>query len=76
MYRANLSFAQLSEYLKFMQSVNLLQQFNDAGKDVYTATEKGKDFLERHGELSELLKEHENGKNEIRGPPQKLLRKK
>jgi predicted transcriptional regulator len=75
MYRANLSFAQLSEYLTFMKKANLLQQFN-TGKDVYATTEKGKDFLERHCELSELLKGHENRKNEIRVPPLKLLRKK
>ena len=75
MYRANLSFAQLSEYLAFMKNADLLQQFN-AGKDVYATTEKGKDFLERHGELSKLLEEHAIGVNGIKIPPLKLLRKK
>ena len=78
MYRANLSFAQLSEYLTFMKNADLLQQYN-TGKDVYVTTEKGKDFFERHGELSKLLEEHEmgvNGVNGIKIPPLKLLRKK
>jgi predicted transcriptional regulator len=75
MYRANLSFAQLSEYLIFMKNANLLQQFN-TGKDVYATTEKGKDFLKRHGELSKLIEEHEMGVNGVKIPPLELLRKK
>ena len=75
MYKANLSFAQLNDYLKFMLKTNLLNKFRASGKDVYAATEKGVEFLQRHFELTELLNENENGKNGVRIPPQNLLRK-
>ncbi|MCJ7559714.1 winged helix-turn-helix domain-containing protein [Candidatus Bathyarchaeota archaeon] len=78
MYKANLSFTQLNEYLKLMLKIRLLAKLVYNGKEVYTATEKGLDFLQRHCELTELLKEDENGKNGKNGvkiPPQNLLRK-
>jgi len=55
MYRANLSFTQLNAYLDFMLKINFLekQQFHD--KDVYVASEKGIDFLDRYHEITELL---------------------
>jgi predicted transcriptional regulator len=75
MYKANLSFAQLNDYLKFMLKTSLLKKFVVKGKDVYEATEKGVDFLQRHFELTELLKENENGKNGVKIPPQNLLKR-
>ena len=73
MYKANLSFAQLNDYIKFMLKTSLLNKFVAKGKNVYAATEKGLDFLQRHCELTELLKEKENGKNGAKIPPQNLL---
>jgi predicted transcriptional regulator len=75
MYKANLSFAQLNDYTKFMLKTGLLNKIRANGKDVYTATEKGVDFLQQHSELMMLLKETENGKNGVKIPPQNLLRK-
>ena len=75
MYKANLSFAQLNEYLKFMLKIQLLSKSFYNGKDVYNATEKGLDFLQRHSELTELLIDDENGKNGAKIPPQNLLKK-
>ena len=79
MYKANLSFAQLNEYLEYMLKIHLLDKLDANGKEVYIATEKGLDFLQRHYELTELLKgENENstnGKNGVRLPPQNLLKK-
>ena len=75
MYKANLSFAQLNDYLKFMLKTSLLNKFRANGKDVYAATEKGIDFLQRHSELTEMLKENEKGKNGVKIPPQNLLKK-
>lgn len=75
MYKANLSFAQLNDYLKFMLKNGLLIKFRTNGKDVYTTTEKGVDFLQRHSELTELLTEEENGKNGVKIPPQNLFKK-
>jgi predicted transcriptional regulator len=76
MYKANLSFAQLTEYLKFMLKIKLIQKLDHQGKDVYIATDKGLDFLQRQCELTELLKtEEEKPKNGARIPPANLLRK-
>ena len=68
-------YAQLNDYLKFMLKNDLLRKFRANGKDVYTATEKGVDFLQRHFELTELLTEEENGKNGVKIPPQNLFKK-
>src|SRR4030065_2663055 len=74
MYKANLSFAQLNEYLKFMLKINLMQKLTNQGKDVYIATEKGLDFLQRQGQLNELLKtQEEKPKNGVRIPPTNLI---
>jgi predicted transcriptional regulator len=75
MYKANLSFAQLNEYIKFMINAELMEQSNQSGREVYAATAKGADFLQRHNELTELLNKNGNGKNGIKVPPQKLFRK-
>jgi hypothetical protein len=57
----------------------LARQADANGKEVYIVTEKGLDFLQRHSELTELLKgENENGtngKNGVKLPPQNLLKK-
>jgi predicted transcriptional regulator len=52
-----------------------LNKLRANGKNVYVATEKGIDFLQRHAELTELLKEKEKGKNGVKIPPQNLLKK-
>ncbi len=76
MYRANLSFAQLNEYLKFMLKIRLIQKIVKSGKEVYVATEKGLDFLQRQCELTELLKtEEEKSRNGVKIPPPNLLRR-
>ena len=76
MYKANLSFAQLNEYLKFMLNIKLIEKIVIGGKDVYISTEKGLDFLQRQCELTELLKtEEEKPRNGARVPPANLLRK-
>jgi DNA-binding PadR family transcriptional regulator len=54
-----------------------LEKVFENDKDVYRATEKGLDFLQRYREINELLKnEGENDcRNGIRVPPPHLLRK-
>ena len=76
MYKANLSFAQLNEYLKFMLKIKLMEKVDKRGKDVYVATAKGVDFLQRQSEITELLKgDDEHPKNGAKVPPPSLLRK-
>jgi predicted transcriptional regulator len=55
MYKASLSFSQLNSYLKFMIKSNLIHKFVDGGKEVYQATQKGLDFLQRCREIIGLL---------------------
>jgi predicted transcriptional regulator len=76
MYKANLSFAQLNDYVKFMLKTGLINKFRANGKDVYEATNKGLEFVQRHFELTELLKENENNKNGFKIPPYNLIKKK
>ncbi|HKZ88536.1 MAG TPA: winged helix-turn-helix domain-containing protein [Candidatus Bathyarchaeia archaeon] len=75
MYKANLSFAQLNEYLKLLEKINLLKKSVATGKEVYKATEKGLDFLQRHREIMTLLNEDPNNRNGMKIPPEALLRK-
>ena len=76
MYRANLSFTQLNDYLKFMLKINLIEKILENGKEIYKTTDKGLDFLERYREITELLKtEDDNPKNNVKIPPPHLLRK-
>jgi predicted transcriptional regulator len=76
MYKANLSFAQLNDYLRFMLKIKLIQKLSSKGKEVYITTAKGLDFLQRQCELSELLKvEEEKPRNGAKIPPSNLFRK-
>lgn len=79
MYKANLSFAQLNEYLDYMLKTRLLDKLDINKKEVYVATDKGVDFLQKHAELAKMLAgEHENAekyKNGVKLPPQSLLKK-
>lgn len=76
MYRANLSFTQLNNYLEFMLEINLLKKIKQNNKEIYKSTEKGSDFLQRYREISELLKnENNNLKNNVKIPPPHLLKR-
>ena len=74
MYKANLSFSQLNEYLIFMLKTRLLDKFNISGKDVYGVTKKGEDFIQCLNNLKELIKDEENSKNQVKLPPANLLK--
>ena len=77
MYKANLSFTQLNEYLAFMLRIGLLGRVNVNAKDGYRASEKGLDFLRRYHEIAELLEPdgNNNSRNHVKIPPQHLLKK-
>jgi len=55
MFEANLSFSQLNQYLNLLLQINLLEKFPCDEKEIYKATEKGLEFLERQGEIINLL---------------------
>jgi predicted transcriptional regulator len=56
MYRANLSFAQLNEYLNFLIRRELLKRHMENGKTGYKTTAKGVKYLENYEEISKLLR--------------------
>jgi predicted transcriptional regulator len=56
MYRANLSFAQLNEYLSLLLELNLLETVKTPEKTIYKTTEKGLRYLQSYREIRELLK--------------------
>jgi len=59
MYKANLSFAQLNEYLKLMLDLNLLGLSENSGKRVYKTTSKGIRYLESYRKIRDLLKKED-----------------
>jgi len=63
MYRANLSFAQLNDYLGFLLEVGLLKETIENKKDVYKTTSKGARFLQNYYRIRDLLR----GKSEKSG---------
>jgi predicted transcriptional regulator len=66
MYRANLSFAQLNEYLTLLLNLNLLKAVEAAEKTIYKTTDKGLKYLQNYREIRELLKkEKESNKKEV-----------
>ncbi|UCC58361.1 MAG: hypothetical protein JSW14_00040 [Candidatus Bathyarchaeum sp.] len=59
MYKANLSFAQLNEYLSFLIRMGLLKIHKEERKKVYKTTAKGEKYLDRYEEIANLIGEHE-----------------
>jgi predicted transcriptional regulator len=55
MYRANLSFAQLNEYLSFLTKIRLIAIHNENKKSVYKTTAKGTRYLEKYEDIADLL---------------------
>jgi predicted transcriptional regulator len=61
MYGANLSFAQLNEYLSFLTKIELLKIHNENGKKVYRTTDKGSKYIEKYKDIANLLGTNEEG---------------
>ncbi len=57
MYKANLSFSQLNQYLKQLIQTNLLEKTANNGKEIYKATQKGLEFMEKQQQIISLLNE-------------------
>jgi predicted transcriptional regulator len=56
MYQANLSFAQLNNYLSFLLEVGLLKETSEEGKTVYRTTKKAVKFLRNYYKIRDLLR--------------------
>ena len=62
MYRANLSFAQLNDYLTSMLAAGLLAKIIKKNSIAYISTEKGQEFLRKYREIVCLLSSQEDDK--------------
>ena len=60
MYGANLSFAQLNEYLSFLLKINLLKTNTGDERTVYKTTAKGIKYLRNYEEIAQLLRKEGN----------------
>jgi predicted transcriptional regulator len=56
MYKANLSFTQLNEYLPYLLNKKLIALTCNGDIELYVITKNGIDFLKRHNELIQLLR--------------------
>jgi len=63
MYKANLSFAQLNEYLSLLLEIRLLKTVKKGEKTFYKTTRKGAKYLESYAEIRDLLGKEEQNKS-------------
>jgi predicted transcriptional regulator len=56
MYRSNLSFAQLNEYITFLSDTGLIRHQKVKGKEIYIATVKGVIFAQMYSELLDMIR--------------------
>lgn len=55
MFKANLSFSQLKQYLTLLLNTGLLEKLTNDGKVVFETTPKGLEFIERQQQVIDLL---------------------
>lgn len=63
MYKANLSFAQLNEYLSLLLEIGLLRTVKKGQKTFYKTTRKGTKYLESYAEIRDLLEKEKQNKS-------------
>ncbi len=56
MYGANLSFAQLNDYLSFLISTGLLKTAKEGNRSIFKTTSKGLEFLTNYDKIISLLR--------------------
>ena len=69
MYKANLSFTQLNNYIAFLLTKKLLAPMIYDGREGFVVTTKGLDFLQKHSELVQLLETYGRGSSQKAAPP-------
>jgi predicted transcriptional regulator len=55
MYKVNLSFSQVNEYLSFLTEMGFIKIQKERGKKTYETTSKGYSFIDNYVEMSQLL---------------------
>jgi predicted transcriptional regulator len=64
MFKANLSFSQLNQYLALLSQASLLEKFSFNGKEIYKATQKGTEFMQKQYQIISIL--NENNLNSVK----------
>ena len=59
MYRVNLSFSQVNEYLSFLTEMGFLKVNEVKGQKFYETTTKGERYIDNYMEMSSLLRPEE-----------------
>jgi len=62
MYKSNLSYEQLQKYIKFLVSINLLEEIEKDGKTFYQINESGKEFIDEYRSLMNMLRTNKTGR--------------
>jgi len=65
MYKVNLSFSQVNEYLSFLTEMGFLRVRVENGKKLYETTAKGKLYIENYMEMSNLLRSQDHAEAQI-----------
>ena len=65
MYKVNLSFSQVNEYLSFLTEMGFLRVRVENGKKLYETTAKGKLYIENYIEMSNLLRSQDHAEAQI-----------
>ena len=60
MFKASLSFSQLNQYLALLLQAELLERKVDNGREIYYATKKGLEFMERQYQIINFLNNKNN----------------
>lgn len=56
MYKANLGFSQLNEYLSLLLELELIEVHTEDKREIYKTTSKGLEYLKRYREILSMLK--------------------
>lgn len=65
MYKVNLSFSQVNEYLSFLTEMGFLRVRVENRKRLYETTAKGKLYIENYMEMSNLLRSQDHAEAQI-----------
>jgi predicted transcriptional regulator len=65
MYKVNLSFSQVNEYLSFLTEMGFLRVRVENGKKLYETTAKGNQYIENYIEMSNLLRSQDHDEAQI-----------
>ena len=60
MYRVNLSFKQVNEYLSFLAERGFIRVHVEKGQKLYETTAKGKLYIENYIEMANLLRSEDH----------------